>query len=310
MRKGGSSNPFAPKAALPMLGRSASFVEDMGFTPPAAATDEDKEGAVFYHEAKTSLRALILTAPSAEKKSFDFASGTERKRQRVTADAALGANEDVSGGESDDASFYVEVTSLEAPPSARAAEGEGRAFVATGRSDSFAEDDVALPPVPFLSPASGFTRIPKKPAEEEEAQQTSRFQQDFLMVETIGSGQFGRVLRCRSRLDGCEYAVKSMKNRFRGVHERASALREVHALAHLGASADTPHIVRYHQAWIEDERLFIQMELCEISLEQVRPSPPLCLFACFLSVVLIVDCILCPCAPVPRLACLRLCTRV
>ena len=92
--------------------------------------------------------------------------------------------------------------------------------------------------------------------------------EDFALQEIIGSGEFGRVLRCRSRLDGCEYAVKSTKNQFRGPSERKRMLREVYALAHLCATVESSHIVRYHQAWIEDERLFIQMELCDRSLEQ------------------------------------------
>jgi wee1-like protein kinase len=46
----------------------------------------------------------------------------------------------------------------------------------------------------------------------------------------------------------------------------------VHALAALAngtSEMQTPHIVRYYNTWCEDERLYIQMELCEKSLENV-----------------------------------------
>jgi serine/threonine protein kinase len=33
------------------------------------------------------------------------------------------------------------------------------------------------------------------------------------------------------------------------------------------SSEEVLHVVRYHQAWIEDERLFMQTELCEESLD-------------------------------------------
>jgi wee1-like protein kinase len=85
-----------------------------------------------------------------------------------------------------------------------------------------------------------------------------RFEQDFEIENAIGSGQFGIVHRCRSRLDGCVYAIKRSLNKFRGKNDRDRVLREVHALAHLGTT-ETPYIVKYHQSWIEDERLFIQV---------------------------------------------------
>ena len=37
-------------------------------------------------------------------------------------------------------------------------------------------------------------------------------------------------------------------------------LQEVYALA---AYSDHPHIVSYHSAWMEDQDLYIQLELCE-----------------------------------------------
>ncbi|CAM9342786.1 unnamed protein product, partial [Phaeothamnion confervicola] len=51
----------------------------------------------------------------------------------------------------------------------------------------------------------------------------------------------------------------------KGARDRDVMLKEVHALAGLTdvCEADTKHVVRYHQAWIEGERLFIQTELCD-----------------------------------------------
>jgi len=62
--------------------------------------------------------------------------------------------------------------------------------------------------------------------------------------------------------------VKVSKERFKSQGQLQVLLREVHVLAHLSAGSEiSQHIVRYHQAWVEDERLFIAMELCEQNLE-------------------------------------------
>ena len=105
------------------------------------------------------------------------------------------------------------------------------------------------------------------------ATEGSRFRADFEILRAIGSGSFGTVHKVKSRLDGCLYAVKSTRARFKGPTHRDATLKEVFALAALSAASTQQsealqHVVRYYQAWIEDERLFIQTELCDSSLEK------------------------------------------
>lgn len=99
---------------------------------------------------------------------------------------------------------------------------------------------------------------------------SSRFEEDFQSIGQLGSGSFGTVYKCISRVDGCLYAVKVVKRMARGELDRQHMLREVHALAALCNKAETAtfHIVRYHQAWMEDNRLYIQTEFCTSTLQQ------------------------------------------
>jgi len=41
---------------------------------------------------------------------------------------------------------------------------------------------------------------------------TTRFDEEFHILETVGNGQFGVVYKCTNRMDGCVYAIK--KSRF------------------------------------------------------------------------------------------------
>jgi len=102
----------------------------------------------------------------------------------------------------------------------------------------------------------------------------SRFLSDFQIVTQIGAGSFGSVYKCLSRVDGCLYAVKVAKRKAKGMADRQRMLKEVYALAALSDQADTAafHIVRYHQAWIEDSRLHIQTELCTSTLMEVMAN--------------------------------------
>jgi len=80
---------------------------------------------------------------------------------------------------------------------------------------------------------------------------TSRFERDFERLELLGQGAFGKVWRCRHRLDGREYAVKAVQYRTSGAmdgsHIERQVLREAQTLAGLAHT----NVVRYHTAWVE-----------------------------------------------------------
>jgi hypothetical protein len=140
----------------------------------------------------------------------------------------------------------------------------------------------------------------------------SRFHTDFDIIEEIGKGCFGTVYKVLSRLDGCMYAIKKGRRSARGEMEKDRMLKEVcwkrdkktdsvpvlyyvlshpfvfstlykslyhqvYALAALSDQADTAtfHIVRYHQAWMEDNLLYIQTELCSSTLTNEIAMGPL-----------------------------------
>jgi hypothetical protein len=106
----------------------------------------------------------------------------------------------------------------------------------------------------------------------------SRFNQDFEIIGTLGDGSFGTVYKCLSRLDGCTYAIKAAKKIARGATDLDRMLREVRSLAALSDLTDPAafHIVRYHQAWLDDRRLFIQTELCTSTLsDEMKVKGPI-----------------------------------
>jgi wee1-like protein kinase len=86
----------------------------------------------------------------------------------------------------------------------------------------------------------------------------------------LGEGSFGTVYQVLSKLDGCIYACKVARRPAQGTADLNRMLREVYALAALSDTADPAifHIVRYHQAWMEQDRLYIQTELCTGTLGQ------------------------------------------
>lgn len=164
----------------------------------------------------------------------------------------------------------------------------------------FVERRAALSSLPARTPHPG--QYMNMSADEEAKESKSRFNTDFDTIELIGTGCFGTVYKVLSRLDGCMYAVKKGKRPARGASDRDRMLKEVsqffripcansggglshilcnltqvYALAALSDQADpaTFHIVRYHQAWMEDNLLYIQTELCSSTLSKEIAAGPL-----------------------------------
>ncbi|KAL3677436.1 hypothetical protein R1sor_027384 [Riccia sorocarpa] len=95
----------------------------------------------------------------------------------------------------------------------------------------------------------------------------SRYRDDFHEIQEVGRGCFSRVFKTVNRIDGCFYAVKRSHRQLKLDSERKEALTEVQALAAIGAHRN---IVRYHTAWFENDYLYIQTELCECNLSEMR----------------------------------------
>jgi len=92
----------------------------------------------------------------------------------------------------------------------------------------------------------------------------SYFEQCFKVLEKLGAGSFGEAFKVESKEDGKLYAVKKSRARFRGDFDRKQKLEEVHKLEQIQGSRNC---VTFYRAWEERQFLFIQAELCEMSLK-------------------------------------------
>ena len=87
----------------------------------------------------------------------------------------------------------------------------------------------------------------------------SRYMQDFEERSKIGTGHFSEVYECQHRMDGMIYAVKVLKQEL-SAPRLTKVMCEVFALAALPAH---DNLIRYYGCWTDNNRLYIQTELCE-----------------------------------------------
>ncbi|KAL4712144.1 hypothetical protein ACJJTC_011005 [Scirpophaga incertulas] len=124
-----------------------------------------------------------------------------------------------------------------------------------------------------LSKTPTWDATPEQPAKRLRESNISRYKVEFVELGVIGRGEFGVVTKCVNKLDGCVYAVKRSIRPVAGSVAERAALTEVYAHAALGKH---PHVVRYHSAWAEDDRMIIQNEFCDGgSLQQKIENSPL-----------------------------------
>ncbi|KAG0701357.1 hypothetical protein DFH29DRAFT_927493 [Suillus ampliporus] len=94
-----------------------------------------------------------------------------------------------------------------------------------------------------------------------------RFEKEFVEVEQVGSGEFGKVMKVRAKhgrgLEDTVWAVKRSKP-FEGPRHRLRLREEVDILAHLSARGAHSNVLTYVDSWEQDDALFIRTELCEL----------------------------------------------
>ncbi|KIK67257.1 hypothetical protein GYMLUDRAFT_156166 [Collybiopsis luxurians FD-317 M1] len=111
---------------------------------------------------------------------------------------------------------------------------------------------------------SGRARRLSQPAHQ---QRPGRFEAQFVEIAEVGSGEFGKVLKVRTKDDDSDerFAIKKSK-RFEGVKHRLRLREEVETLQHLwhvSGGRRHPNILAFIDAWEEDDQLYIWTELCD-----------------------------------------------
>lgn len=97
---------------------------------------------------------------------------------------------------------------------------------------------------------------------------SSRYYDDFIELQYIGNGTFGSVFKCLHKIDNTYYAIKQL-DLINSAIKKPLVLKEMFALAALSGRGDfDKHIVRYFSGWCEDNTMYIQMELCDMTFTE------------------------------------------
>lgn len=88
-----------------------------------------------------------------------------------------------------------------------------------------------------------------------------RFESDFTLVQSLGSGEFSNVWKVRSKADNDLWAVKTGRP-YIGARNRLRQLEEVTILRQLTRDSH-PNIIKFADSWEQSGRLFIRTELAE-----------------------------------------------
>lgn len=88
---------------------------------------------------------------------------------------------------------------------------------------------------------------------------------NFIIKELIGKGSFGTVYKVQHFLDEQFYALKKIDLTCNTREEMEYCFNETRILAKL----EHENIVRYYTSFLEDESLFLQMELCHQNLHSI-----------------------------------------
>lgn len=104
-----------------------------------------------------------------------------------------------------------------------------------------------------------------------------RYNWDFIEEGELGRGVHSSVFVARHRLDGSLYAIKKL---YAHLDEERPTFIDVKEVCANVALKGCPNLVQYFGSWIEDNHLWIQMELClrvnlDIFVNLMPPPPPL-----------------------------------
>ena len=82
----------------------------------------------------------------------------------------------------------------------------------------------------------------------------------FTIIKQLGQGSYGTVYKVKRISDNQNYALKVVDLSQLNQHQREDSVNEIRIMA----SVISPFIVSFHEATIQDKRLFIVTEYCKL----------------------------------------------